>query len=736
VLAGFALAAITLRLDTLATGWAALAGVAPLLTFVDRLTFTGADTVERLGLTGEQPRVAAVLTGIASATVLSVAGRRRDDAGLVLLGVAVGALGVVASWSGQHIDGGTTLVGLATVFLLVELVAYATRYDDFWRVPTDIVAQVCEWAAGIATVVAAFPVLIAPASTGTHSHAALAALVLGVGWLAADRRRGQQGLAFAGAAIATCIASSVALVTDVDALLAVTLTVIAAVAVFSGHRAGSVVAVLAAVWAPVVALESTPALIAVGAAGSLVLAEAAARRAAVGAALREAAGAVTPDTSGQWTWLRTSGPASRDSRWVWIPETAERRGEWASVPTSRLSAPVPGEHAPDGEWVWLPLSAPGAGDSARRADIVEQWAWLMTLVALVPGGLAMIGYIADTGRSAAGLVGGAVLATLVAVVADRGPVRGELPLGTLARVGAVSVLAGTADLPAHEVAWVALAVAVLSIAEALRRRDPVIALGASVAVPMTVGALARAAGLSMSTTGVVLAVAAAVIAGLGALAGRRWAIPVVAAVALSAGAGLALAAPDPSAFADALMITSGIAMAVSVERGRLDGVLLSGLTLTAGIWIRLADAGMTASEPYLVPVSLLLLGAGLRARSTGTSSWIAYGPVVALLGGAALAERVTGGPGWHALVAGSVGILAVVAGGSRRLAAPLFLGTALLVALVGYETLAITAEMPTWTWLALGGATLLSAGVAMERHDLGPLETGRRLVDVVDEHFA
>jgi hypothetical protein len=24
----------------------------------------------------------------------------------------------------------------------------------------------------------------------------------------------------------------------------------------------------------------------------------------------------------------------------------------------------------------------------------------------------------------------------------------------------------------------------------------------------------------------------------------------------------------------------------------------------------------------------------------------------------------------------------------------------------------------------------------MERHDLGPVETGRRLVDVVDEHFA
>jgi hypothetical protein len=56
--------------------------------------------------------------------------------------------------------------------------------------------------------------------------------------------------------------------------------------------------------------------------------------------------------------------------------------------------------------------------------------------------------------------------------------------------------------------------------------------------------------------------------------------------------------------------------------------------------------------------------------------------------------------------------------------------------LVGYETLAITAALPTWTWLALGGATLLAAGVAMERKDLSPVETGRRLVDVVDEKFA
>ena len=78
----------------------------------------------------------------------------------------------------------------------------------------------------------------------------------------------------------------------------------------------------------------------------------------------------------------------------------------------------------------------------------------------------------------------------------------------------------------------------------------------------------------------------------------------------------------------------------------------------------------------------------------------------------------------------------MAAGGNRKLAAPLFLGTGILVILVGYVTLAITAAFPTWTWLALGGTALLGAGVAMERKDLSPLETGKRLVDVVDEKFA
>jgi hypothetical protein len=42
----------------------------------------------------------------------------------------------------------------------------------------------------------------------------------------------------------------------------------------------------------------------------------------------------------------------------------------------------------------------------------------------------------------------------------------------------------------------------------------------------------------------------------------------------------------------------------------------------------------------------------------------------------------------------------------------------------------------TWMWLAAAGTTRLVSGVLMERHGIGPLEGGRRLVDIVREGFA
>ena len=50
-------------------------------------------------------------------------------------------------------------------------------------------------------------------------------------------------------------------------------------------------------------------------------------------------------------------------------------------------------------------------------------------------------------------------------------------------------------------------------------------------------------------------------------------------------------------------------------------------------------------------------------------------------------------------------------------------------------TLTALAGVPTWGWLCLGGALLLSVGIALERSDTSPVEAGRRVVDVVAERF-
>jgi hypothetical protein len=661
-LAGAGLAAVALRRHDQATVWAATAGLAPLLAFFDELTVTGAGTLERLGLTGSQPRLAATATGVTAALALAVVGRRRDDVGQVLIGAGLAALGVTASWTGAGTSGSSTIVGLATGFLLLQVVALATADDPFWRIPSDVIARVAEAIAGPLIVVVGLVVVAFAGEDLAEPSIALASSVLALGWVVADRRRAAPGSGLVTGALAASLAVAVATTPAAAAepgLLALGLVAIAAGGALRGRRGGLLVAVVAAISAPLVtgAAESAAFVALAGALGSLVLAEAAVRH------------------------LRATGPGVR------------------------------------------PLALPGQAQA-------------LALVALVPGALAVASLLAATDLGIAVLLGGAVLATVVAAVCDRGALPGEVPLGAAARVASVAVLLGVTERPAHEVAVVAMAVAGLSLLDALRRDEPTIALGAAVALPVGIGAAVAATGLSLPATGVALSIGAVVLAGLGALAGRRWAVPAGTAVVLAAAGGLGLAAADPATFADAVMVTSGLGLAVAIERGRLDGVYLAGTTLTGGLWIRLHDAEVVASEAYLAPVALLLLIAGVRARSIGTSSWIAYGPVVGILGGAALAERIAGGGGGHALLAGAVGVVSVAVGGQRRLAAPLFLGTALLVALAGYETLALTAGLPTWTWLALGGTVLLGAGVAMERHDLGPLETGRRLVDVVDERFA
>jgi hypothetical protein len=207
---------------------------------------------------------------------------------------------------------------------------------------------------------------------------------------------------------------------------------------------------------------------------------------------------------------------------------------------------------------------------------------------------------------------------------------------------------------------------------------------------------------------------------------------------VAATAGLVMSAADTRLLATDLVVVGGLAVAGGAVLGQRHAVVAGTGLVTGGLWLHLAAAQVEVTEPYVLPLAAFALAGGLAARRQAPelSSWVTHAPAVALLGGAALAERVAGGPAWHGLVAGIVGAVAVTVGSAHRLVGPLLVGTVLVVTVSIHETLGVTAHVPTWVWLCTGGLALLAAGVGMERRDLGPVDAGRRVADVLRTRYS
>jgi hypothetical protein len=252
-----------------------------------------------------------------------------------------------------------------------------------------------------------------------------------------------------------------------------------------------------------------------------------------------------------------------------------------------------------------------------------------------------------------------------------------------------------------------------------------------------VATAALAAGYEPAPAGVAVALAVVVATGMRLLLAPRWADALVPAVGGGVLAALALATGDPLALGVTVAVVGGVLTAEALVARSLElGVPGVGICVL-GTWQVLAATDVEALDAWAAPVAAALLAGGAVVRHRDrTGSWLAYAPPVALLGGAALAERVADGPGVHALVVGAVGVAAVALGGARRLVGPLVSGTVLLVALTVHESLTLTAAVPTWAWLALGGTTLIGVGVGLERRDTGPFEAGQRLARVVRERYS
>lgn len=176
-----------------------------------------------------------------------------------------------------------------------------------------------------------------------------------------------------------------------------------------------------------------------------------------------------------------------------------------------------------------------------------------------------------------------------------------------------------------------------------------------------------------------------------------------------------------------------------------------GLTIIYGLWFTMANHNVGWIEAYVTPLAVQLLVGGYLARrhaatldaeqisklTYSTNSWVVYGPALLLLLmpsiWIAIAEASSASA--HLLFAGVVAVIAVAAGGTQRLAAPLILGTGALVVILGDLTAAPARQVPAWLWLAAGGCALVATAIGMERTETTPLAAGRRLIDIVHDQF-
>ncbi|MFJ4986250.1 SCO7613 C-terminal domain-containing membrane protein [Streptomyces sp. NPDC088732] len=216
----------------------------------------------------------------------------------------------------------------------------------------------------------------------------------------------------------------------------------------------------------------------------------------------------------------------------------------------------------------------------------------------------------------------------------------------------------------------------------------------------------------------VLGVAAAAQALALARTARAFEYPGYAAAALA----LSLAAGEPAPLALALACTGAVMAAVAglrAERRRLHHVATA--LFVAALWVRLAASGVTTPEAYTAPVGAVALTLGLlaRRRDPAVSSWLAYGPGLAVT---LLPSLVTawGDPGWHRpLLLGAAALAVTLLGAARRLAAPLLLGGAVLALdaireLAPFVVQALDA-VPRWVPLGVAGLLLVALGATYER---------------------
>ena len=190
--------------------------------------------------------------------------------------------------------------------------------------------------------------------------------------------------------------------------------------------------------------------------------------------------------------------------------------------------------------------------------------------------------------------------------------------------------------------------------------------------------------------------------------------------------GLAAAGLDATPYADSetwtavyLTLAGGATCAEAVLRAaRRDLAWAGGLLLAGASWVRLADVGVQAPEPYTLPAAVALLVVGvLRLRRHAEDDTVrALGPglglalVPSLLW--VLADPVTE----RALLLGLACLGLVVAGLRLRWTAPLLFGALVGAAIVVRSAAPYVGDaVPRWATIGTAGVLLVALGITWEQ---------------------
>jgi hypothetical protein len=200
------------------------------------------------------------------------------------------------------------------------------------------------------------------------------------------------------------------------------------------------------------------------------------------------------------------------------------------------------------------------------------------------------------------------------------------------------------------------------------------------------------------------------------LAGTRR-IAVEVAGAVLAAVAIVLTVGDAGWLSWALAIAGLIALADALHADRRIVAAAGALLLSASSWVRLADAGVDAPEPYVVPLGLVALALGwLRVRrEPATRSFAAYSPGLSLLLLPSLIASLDDATLTRPLLLGAAALVVLLVGANQRLQAPLVIGGAVLAVDTLQLLAPYAAALPRWLTLGAAGLLLVGVGATYEQ---------------------